>query len=113
MKFKLNLSERFEFLNLLPKLENYSTLRIVRKVSKDIGITDDEYKEFDIKQEEGKVTWDPKKAEKEKDFEIGEVATQLIINALKKLDSDKKLEQIHFSLFEKFVENQSPEEKEQ
>ena len=105
MKFKLNLAERFSFLDLLPKQENYSTLRIVRKVSKDLGVTDAEYKEFDIKQEQEKVTWDPKKAEKEKEFEIGEIAIQLAVTALERLNKDKKLEQKQYSLYEKFVKD--------
>lgn len=107
MKFKLNLSERFAFLDLLPKQENYSTLRIVRTVSKELGVTDAEYKEFEIKQEGDKVSWDPKKAEKEKEFEIGEIALQLVVTALEGLDRDKKLEQKHYPLYEKFVRDDS------
>ncbi|KKM00613.1 hypothetical protein LCGC14_1802640, partial [marine sediment metagenome] len=93
-------------LNLIPRENNFSTLRIIRKFTKDVGISDEEYKKFEIKsEEEGKISWNPEKANKEKEFEIGEVANQLIISALEKLDSDKKLEQVHYTLYEKFVEN--------
>lgn len=117
MKIKLNLQERLVFLSLLPKENNFTTLRIVRKVSKDIGVTDEEYKEFGIKPTgEGQVQWatnkDPKKKEEEfkktqeeKEFEIGEIAIQLIKTELENLDKEKKLTQEHFPLYEKVVEN--------
>ena len=105
MKFKLNLSERLTLLNLIPKENNFSTLRIVRKFTKDVGISDEEHKEFGIKQEGEKISWEPKKAGKEKEFEIGEIANFLIVEALKKLDQTKKLDQVHYTIYEKFVEN--------
>lgn len=111
MEFKLNLNERLTLLNLIPKESNFSTLRIIRKFTKDLGITDDEYKEFGIKQEGEKITWKPENAEKEKEFEIGEIANQLVVSALEKLDQEKKLEQVHYTLYEKFV-NSEKEEKE-
>lgn len=110
MKFKLNLHERLTLLNLIPRENNFSTLRIIRKFTKDLGITDEEHKEFDITQKDEKISWNVERGLKEKEFEIGEVANVLIVEALKKLDTDKKLEQIHFSLYEKFVESTKKEE---
>lgn len=102
---KLNLHDRLIFLSLLPREENFSTMRIIRKVSKDLGITDEEYKEYEVKQlENGKISFDPVKGQEEKEFEIGEVAIHLIKTALEKLDKEKKLVQEHLSIYEKFVE---------
>ncbi|KKM07975.1 hypothetical protein LCGC14_1728500 [marine sediment metagenome] len=106
MKFKLNLAERLTLLNLIPKENNFSTLRIIRKFTKELGISDGEYKEFDIVQEGEKITWNVERGLKEKEFEIGEVANQLIVTALEKLDTDKKLEQVHFTIYEKFVKTE-------
>ncbi len=112
MKFKLTLAERLTLLNLIPKENNFSTLRIIRTFSKELGISDEEYKEFGIKQEGEKISWDPKNAGKEKEFEIGEIANALIKEALKKLDTDKKLDQIHYTIYEKFVEDSKEKKKE-
>lgn len=106
MKYKLNLPERLHFLQLLPKENNFATLRIVRTVSKEVGVTDDEFKEFDIVRKDDQFNFNPEKAAIEKEFEIGEIAEQLIKSALEKLDQDKKLTQEYFSLYEKFVKSE-------
>jgi len=41
----------------------------------------------------------------DKDFEFGEVVTKLINTALKDLDTNEKLTEQQFSIYEKFVEN--------
>ena len=110
MKFNLNLSERFIFLGLLPKENNFATLKIIRTASKDVGITDDEFEEFDIKRlpptpenPSGSFSWDPEKGLIEKEFEIGEIAEQLIITELEKLDKEDKLPSDYLSIYEKFI----------
>ncbi len=105
MKQKLNLHERFIFINLLPREENFTTLRIVRDVKKEIGITNEEYKCYNIVPgENGRVSFNAEKAQEEKEFEIGDIALQLVKTALEKLDKEKKLTEEHFSLYEKFIE---------
>ncbi|KKL24063.1 hypothetical protein LCGC14_2419100, partial [marine sediment metagenome] len=75
MKFKLNLHERLIFLSLLPKQNDFSTMKILRKVSQDVGFTDEEYKYYNIKPvENGRISFDVIKAQEEKDFDIGEIA---------------------------------------
>lgn len=112
MKFKLNFHERLIILGILPSKENFVTLRIIRKVSKDIGIAEEEFKELDIKQipptpenPSGNLKWNLEKGAIEKEFEIGEIATQLIVTALENLDKLKILTQEHFSVYEKFITN--------
>ena len=101
----LNFHDRLIFLSLLPRENNFSTLRIVRKVSKDIGISDDEYEEYGVKQlENGRISFDPIKGQEEKEFVIGEIATQLVKTALEKLDKEKKLTEEHFPLYEKLID---------
>ena len=48
------------------------------------------------------MTWNEKGAD-ERDIKIGEKATDILIEALRKLDEDKKLTNQHFSLYEKFA----------
>ena len=106
MEFKLNLQERIIFLSLLPSENNFTTLRIIRKVVSDLGISDEEYKYYKVKPiEGGRVSFDPVKAQEEKDFEISEVAMHLVKTELEKLDKENKLTQEHLPLYEKLIEN--------
>ena len=102
-KFKLNISERLTVMNLLPKEGSFITLKVIRDTVSILGIQDKEFKEFGVKQEGERVSWNSKGNE-EKIIELGEKATDLIVEALKKLNEEKKLEQVQFSLFEKFVD---------
>ena len=112
MKLKLNLQERLIFLQLLPRENNLSTLKIIRKVSDDIGITEEEYKEYKMKPlEDGRVSFDPVKSQIEKEFEIGEIVHQLIKVALEKLDQDRKLTQEHVPIYDKIFEISKEEDK--
>ena len=104
MKYKLNLSERFSLLQILPAESNAVTLRSIMKLKEEIGVTDEESKEFEIKPlPNGSISWNKKGAE-EKEFEVGEIVEEEIKKALKDLDSKKKLKEIYVSLYEKFIE---------
>ena len=106
MKFKLSFHDRLIFLSLLPKEENFTTMRIIREASKTIGITEEEHKEYKVKQlDNGRISFDPVKAQEEKEFEIGEIILQLVKSNLEQLDKEKKLTQEHFPLYEKFVKD--------
>lgn len=56
-------------------------------------------------QDGDQIRWNEAEAQKiVKDIELGDTVTNLIVEALKKLDKDGKLRDEHFSLYEKFVE---------
>ena len=99
---KLNVFERLMLLPILPKEGNFVTLKILRNLNSNLGLNEAEYKEFEIKQENDKVTWN-QKGNEEREIEIGEKATDIIVEALKELDKNKKLTERYFSLYEKFV----------
>ena len=103
MKYSMNLLEILFFLNLLPKASNVATLRIVQKVMKDVGITDEEFKKYKIVQDGNTFNFDPKKGKEKKTFEIGEIAAQLIVTELKRLDQESKVTQDQLSLYDLFV----------
>ena len=110
MKQKLNLGERFALLGLLPSEGNFATLKVVRKLRESLSLTEEEIKHFEVKQiptsgGQSQLTWSVEKATEEKEFEFGEFAIDMIKTELKKLEEDKKLEDKHFSLYEKFIEN--------
>jgi hypothetical protein len=101
-KMKLNLGERILLLSILPKEGNFATLKILRDLQNILSPSEEEYKKFEIKQENGRFSWN-NEGVKEKEIKIGEKATDLAIESLKKLDEEKKLTQNHFSLYKKFV----------
>ena len=93
--------------------------RSVRKLQDFLSPSEEEYKEFRIKQSgeefveedgstsivaEGQTRWN-KKGLEELEIEIGEKATDIIIEALEKIDKEKKLTAQHMSVYEKFVKN--------
>ena len=99
---KLNVLERITALGILPEAGNFATLKIVNDLRMSLGLTESEFKEFGVVQKGETMSWNPKGAE-EREIKIGEKASDILTEALKKLDEDKKLTNQHFSLFEKFA----------
>lgn len=99
---KLNLIERFTIQKILPSEGNFLTLKILNSLRMSLALSEDEIKEFEIVQDGGKISWNEKGLE-ERELDIGEKATDLIVTALKELNEKKKLTNEHFSLYEKFV----------
>lgn len=99
---KLNVLERITALGILPEAGNFATLKIVQNLRMALSLTEVEFKEFEVVQKGDQMTWNEKGRE-EKEIKIGEKATDILIEALKKLDEEKKLTNQHFSLYEKFV----------
>ena len=102
MKIKMNLMERLMVLNTLPKESNYATLKVINDLTQAIGVTEKEFKDFEINQTADNITWN-EKGKEFKDFEIGEKAKSIIAEQLIKLDKENKLTGNLFSLYEKFV----------
>lgn len=100
---KLNVRERILLLNILPQETNFVTLRIIRNLKENLSFKENELKEYEIKIEGEKVFWNLEK-DNEAEIEIGEKATDIIVEALKKLDKENKLTMDFVSLYEKFIE---------
>ena len=105
---KLNLLERLTILNILPREGNFATLKILRDVQGVLSPSEAEFKEFGITTELNKETnqtqtnWN-KKGIEEREINIGEKANDIIVETLKKLNDEKKLNPQHMSAYEKFV----------
>ena len=99
---KLNVLERVLALGILPEAGNFATLKIVNDLRLVLSLTEAEYKEFEVQTKGDQMTWNVKGSE-EREIKIGEKATDILIEALNKLDEEKKLTNQHYSLFEKFV----------
>ena len=99
---KLNVVERINLLGILPAETNYVTFKIVNDLKSNLSFSEDEIKEYEIKFKEQMVFFNPDKS-KDKEIKIGEKATDIIIEALEKLDKENKINENNISLYEKFV----------
>jgi len=100
----LNTRERLMLLGTLPKEGDFTTLKIIRKLREDLSFTEDEHKILKFEQAGGQIKWDVTN-DKPREFKFGEKATDVIVAALKKLNTEKRLTEDHFSLYEKFVKD--------
>lgn len=101
---ELGVFDRLILLNILPKEGDFTSIKIVRQLREDLSFNEEEHKALDFQQEELNIKWN-QAADIPKEIEIGERATDLITETLKKLSSDKKLTEQHLSLYEKFVKD--------
>jgi DNA-directed RNA polymerase alpha subunit len=98
----LKLLDRFLLLKALPKEGSYATLKIVQDLKHNLALNEDEFKEYEVKEEEGNIVWNADKDDG-KDVPIGEKATDIIIIALKKRDRDGELTEQEIPVYEKFI----------
>lgn len=99
---KLKILERLLMLDILPKEGSFVTLKIVRKLREKVSFTEKEIKDFEITQNEKNVSWNIK-IDSEIEKEFSDMETDMIKEKLKRLDDEKKLEEKHFTLYEKFI----------
>jgi len=98
----LSVYDRLILLNILPKESDLTTLRIIRTLKDNLSFSEEEHKALEFKHEGAQVLW-KQDADIPKDIVIGEKATDIIVDALKGLNKQKKLTEQHIPLFEKFV----------
>ena len=101
---KLTVFERITLLGVLPEHGNFVTLKIIRQLREALSFTEQELASLELKQDGERVTWNPAAAEPGgSEIIIGEKATDIIVEALKKLNDEGKLTEQHFTLYEKFI----------
>jgi len=108
---ELDIMDRINILQVLPKEENFATLKLVRKIADNIGLTESEFAEWEIKEDVEKklMTW-KEDTDTTKEYTFGEKSFSIIRNALKKLDREKKITNQFFNTYEKFVGDDNEEE---
>ena len=98
----LKLLDRFLLLKALPKEGTFATLKIVQKLKADLALDEGEYEEYEIKEEDGNIAWNPEK-DLGKEIPIGERATDIIVMTLRKRDKDGALTEQEIPVYEKFI----------
>lgn len=103
-KVRLTLFERFVVMTLLPVEGNYRTLKIVWDLQMELATTEEENKIAGLHDLPGGGTdaedWE---AVPPKEIVFGDIAKQLVVDALTKLNNEEKLTRQHISLYEKFI----------
>lgn len=103
---ELTLLDRLTLLGMLPPEGDLRTMKVVHELRQDLAPTADEIEQWEVKDvevAEGKhsVAWNDEKAEAI-DIDVAGVKTQIIVEALRKLDAEKKVGPQHLPLCDKF-----------
>jgi len=100
----LGVEERLVLLSVLPTEGNFTTIKLMRDLREKLSFSEEEHKEynfrFDNDGKERMIQWDNGT---EKEITIGEKQADMIKDALKKLNDTNKLQERHFSIYEKFM----------
>lgn len=123
---ELNVYDRMTLINVLPKQGDITTLRIVNKLREALSFSEEEHKALQFQRVyhcqvcgedtlkptcekcggvgawKGRMIW-RREADVPADIPIGEKATDIITEALKDLNRQKKLTPAHLPLYERFV----------
>ncbi len=99
----LTVQERILLLQVLPREGNYANMKILNELRMNLSYTEDELKKWDIdvNEEDQTVSW---KENGETDIPIGEKATGIVIDELRKLDSQNKITNPVMPIYEKFIQ---------
>lgn len=123
---KLNVFERTQVLQVLPTEGDFTILKVLQDLQRNVGFSDEEHKEFNISRDGAQVSWGPSEEKdakgkkkfseeenkkfaeavtKEKEIEFGVKATEIVKDALLDLDKEKKLKSAQYTIYEKFVQD--------
>ena len=101
----MGIVERIGLLNLLPKEGNALSLKIIRDLNDELGLTEEELKEGDIKTSGATLSWNVEAVAKMgKDVTVGPKALEIIQEALRARDKKGNMGLNELPIFERFVE---------
>ena len=100
---KFSVLERFLIQNLLPEKGSYTNLKLMRVAREALSFDEAENKALNFTQEGEQIKW-LEGAVPDKEIELGEVVTQMVIRKLKELDEAEDLKAEQVALYEKFIQ---------
>lgn len=98
----LSVEERVLVLSILPTEGSFATLKVLTQLRMGLSFTEEELKEWGIVEEPaaGRIGWE---TNGEAELPIGEKATDIVVDSLKKLDKGNKLPMQAMGIYEKFI----------
>jgi len=98
----LTVLERLLILGLLPGEGGIVEMRLKKVIGEKIGLTSDEIVRYEVKEDGANVRWN-NEVEQTSSIELNEAEVGMIRDSLVKLDREKKLNDGHITLYDKFV----------
>lgn len=100
---ELTVLDRIALLSLLPEKGDYMTLKIVRELREELSFTEDEHERLQFEtREDGGLVWQDVGIVKE--FCPGKKAREVIVDALRRADREKRLTPDHMHVYEMWME---------
>ena len=98
----LTVDERLTLLRVLPKERNVADMRILRDLRMNLSFTEEEREKWGIitNHETLMMHWEE---DGEAEIPIGEIATSIIVDELRKLDKQDKITEKILVIFERFI----------
>ena len=98
----LSVLDRLMILKALPGEGDYASLKILTNLRMSLSFTEDEVKEFGLEttKDGAGTSWEKND---EVEIPIGEKATDIIVDAFKRLDKQKQLLPEMMGVYEKFI----------
>jgi hypothetical protein len=100
---KLNVMERLIAASLLPAEGSFLNLKLLRVTKESLSFDDSENKKLNFRQEGEQLLWDDAANILDKDVNIGDIVTAMIVKVLKEMNDKEELKEEHVSLYEKFI----------
>ena len=98
----LTVQERLTLLQVIPQQGNFATMKVLDELRMNLSYTEEQMKQWGIEanEETKMISWEENG---EADIPIGEKATGIIVDALRKLDTEDKITEPAVSVYEKFI----------
>lgn len=91
MKFKLNARDRLIIIGeILPQNGSKMDMIVAEEIEEIIRVGSDEFAEYGIREDNGRLMWDPVKSLNEKEFDLKKPHTTLLKERVKDMDKQKK-----------------------
>ena len=106
---KVTILDRILLMQILPAESDFATLKIVRGMTEKLGFNAEETKKFKIKTVQNSngrgssITWEKKHLKTAVDIKLIGAERKIIIDALEKLDKEKKATGNHLYLYDKII----------
>jgi len=90
MKFRLNARDRLIIVTeILPRNGSRMEMIAAEEIEETIRVGTEEFAEYGIREQEGRLMWDPEKSLGEKEFDLKKVHTDLLKRRVKEMDEKK------------------------
>lgn len=100
---QFNVQERLLLLNSLSTVQgNLATLRIVRDLQQELGLSEEEHKAINLRQENGRVFWDEGKIPA-KEISFGPAGLDAALSMFQHMDKTEKLTIEYLPLYERLL----------